>query len=280
MNRRCPQVRHWPLASAIRKPRRGQRLDLPDAPGSLRRGQTGRMPEGCGNGSGAGSPRRRRSRRTRFMAKRFCGRPRFRGCRVFLPRHEADMIPACRIREWIPHMLNRGGQFIPDHPHRVLNAAAFVFQTPCWKSFLNRFPNMWTTDRPRPPAAYALLASRPCFSRRPFPRSRLQNRTAHGCRILLRNRAPPSILTLVLLGQMLEPPARGRTKQRRRPSRKLMDQSARKKPALIKRRKARRKKSLYRDVEVGDRCGSSPAEKVAVDGPRWPREKLPGSTNP
>ncbi|MFP4157775.1 MAG: copper-transporting P-type ATPase [Opitutales bacterium] len=187
----------------------------------------------------------------RFMAKRF------RVALVFaLPVFVlamGDMIPGVQIREWIPHTWNRWAQFILTTPI-VFWCGAFVFKR-CWKSFLNRSPNMWTLIGLGTGAAYVFSLAALLLGDA-FPESFKQEGM-----VPVYFESAAVILTLVLLGQMLEARARGRTGEALR---KLMDQSA-KKARRIKDDGSEEEVSIDA-VEVGDLLRVKPGEKVPVDG--------------
>jgi P-type Cu+ transporter len=187
----------------------------------------------------------------RLMAKRFRVALAFTLPVFFLAM--GDMIPGVRIHEWIPPTWNRWAQFVLATPI-VLWSGAFIFKR-CWKSILNRSPNMWTLVGLGTGAAWAFSIAALLLGDA-FPGS---FKTEGMVPVYFESAAV--ILTLVLLGQMLEARARGRTGEALR---KLMDQSA---------KKARRIKDDGSEedvsidvVEVGDILRVKPGEKVPVDG--------------
>ncbi|MFO8026342.1 MAG: copper-translocating P-type ATPase [Opitutales bacterium] len=187
----------------------------------------------------------------RFMAKRFWVALAF-ALPVFLLAM-GDMIPGLQIREWIDHSWNRWAQFILTTPI-VLWCGAFIFKR-CWKSFLNRSPNMWTLIGLGTGAAY-LFSIAALLLGDAFPESFKQDGM-----VPVYFESAAVILTLVLLGQMLEARARGRTGEALR---KLMDQSAKK--ARRVRDDGSEEEVSIDAVEVGDLLRVKPGEKVPVDG--------------
>lgn len=183
------------------------------------------------------------------------------------------MIPGLQIREWIPLAWNRWSQFILTTPI-VFWCGAFAFQR-CWKSMLNQKPNMWTLIGLGTGAAYGFSIVALLFSDA-FPATFKREGV-----VPVYFESAAVILTLILLGQMLEARARGRTGEALR---RLMDQSA---------KKARRihddgsEEEIAVDaVEVGDFLRVKPGEKVPVDGSvtkgssRVDESMLTGEPNP
>ena len=164
-----------------------------------------------------------------------------------------DMVPGLRIREWIPHAWNRWAQFILTTPI-VFWCGAFAFKR-CWKSFLNRSPNMWTLIGLGTGAAYGFSIAALLFGG-VFPESFKREGV-----VPVYFESAAVILTLILLGQMLEARARGRTGEALR---KLMDQSA--KNARRIRDDGSEEEVPVDEVEVGDILRVKPGEKVPVDG--------------
>ena len=187
----------------------------------------------------------------RFMAKRFWIALCFT-LPVFLLAM-GDMVPGLQLRDWIPQGWNRWAQFLLTTPI-VFWGGVFVFKR-SWKSFLNLSPNMWTLIGLGTGAAYGFSFVALLFGDR-FPGSFKEEGV-----VPVYFESAAVILTLVLLGQMLEARARGRTGEALR---KLMNQSA---------KKARRIKDdgseeeiPVEQVEVGDTLQVKPGEKVPVDG--------------
>ena len=164
-----------------------------------------------------------------------------------------DMVPGLRIREWIPLTWNRWAQFILTTPI-VFWCGAFAFKR-CWKSFLNRSPNMWTLIGLGTGAAYGFSIAALLFGGA-FPESFKREGV-----VPVYFESAAVILTLILLGQMLEARARGRTGEALR---KLMDQSA--KNARRIRDDGSEEEVPVDEVEVGDILRVKPGEKVPVDG--------------
>ena len=164
-----------------------------------------------------------------------------------------DMIPGLRIREWIPHAWNRWAQFILTTPI-VFWCGAFAFKR-CWKSLLTRSPNMWTLIGLGTGAAYGFSIAALLFGGT-FPESFKREGV-----VPVYFESAAVILTLILLGQMLEARARGRTGEALR---KLMDQSA--KNARRIRDDGSEEEVPVDAVEVGDILRVKPGEKVPVDG--------------
>jgi len=186
-----------------------------------------------------------------FMAKRFWVALAF-ALPVFLLAM-GDMIPGLQIREWLPQTWNRWAQFLLTTPI-VFWCGAFAFQR-CWKSFLNRSPNMWTLIGLGTGAAYGFSIAALLFGDA-FPETFKQDGL-----VPVYFESAAVILTLILLGQMLEARARGRTGEALR---KLMDQSA-KKARRIKDDGSEEEVSIEA-VEVDDILRVKPGEKVPVDG--------------
>jgi Cu+-exporting ATPase len=191
------------------------------------------------------------SQESRVMAKRFWVALAFAIPVLFLAM--GDMIPGVALRDWIPHTWNRWAQFILTTPI-IFWCGAFVFKR-CWKSFLNLNPNMWTLIGLGTGAAYGFSIVALLFGHA-FPDSFKQDGN-----VAVYFESAAVILALVLLGQMLETRARGRTGAA---IRKLMGQSA---------KKARRvnddgseEEVPVEKVKVNDVLRVKPGEKVPVDG--------------
>jgi Cu+-exporting ATPase len=135
---------------------------------------------------------------------------------------------------------------------KALWCGGFAFQR-CWKSFLNRSPNMWTLIGLGTGAAYGFSIAALLFGDA-FPETFKQDG-------LVPVYFESAAVILILLGQMLEARARGRTGEALR---KLMDQSA-KKARRIKDDGSEEEVSIDA-VEVDDILRVKPGEKVPVDG--------------
>lgn len=187
----------------------------------------------------------------RFMARRFWIAAAFTAPVFVLAM--GHMIPGFSLDEWIPREWNRWLQLVLTTPV-VFWCGAFVFKR-FWKSVLNTSPNMWTLIGLGTGAAYGFSVVALLWGRH-FPES-----FQRGGVVPVYFESAAVILTLVLLGQMLEARARGRTGEALR---KLMGQSA---------KKARRVNGDGSEedigveaVAVGDILRVRPGEKVPVDG--------------
>jgi P-type Cu+ transporter len=187
----------------------------------------------------------------RFMAKRFWIALAFSAPVVFLAM--GDMIPGVNLRDWITEAWNRWGQLLLTTPV-VFWCGLFVFKR-CWKSFRNLKPNMWTLIGIGTGAAYGFSIVALLFGDA-FPESFKH----HGV-VPVYFESAAVILTLVLLGQMLEARAHGRTGDALR---KLMGQSA-KKARRIQDDGSEEEISID-EVEIADMLRVKPGEKVPVDG--------------
>ncbi len=162
------------------------------------------------------------------------------------------MIPGASLEEWVPVGWNRIAQFILATPV-VFWCGAFAFGRFA-ASLRTRNPNMWTLIGLGTGAAYAFSVAALLFGDS-FP-----DTLKEGGHVPLYFESAAVILTLVLLGQMLEAGARRRTGDALR---RLMDQSAKTARRI---RDGREEEIPVEDVEVGDVLRVKPGEKVPVDG--------------
>jgi Cu+-exporting ATPase len=170
-----------------------------------------------------------------------------------------------------PVFLIAMGEMVPGFPHaasRPLLLLQFLLATPvtlwggrpffqrAWASVVNRHPNMFTLIGLGVGAAYFYSAAA-LFVPGAFPDSF----RGHGGEIPVYFEAAAVIVTLVLLGQMLELRARGQTGGAIKALLGLAPKTAR-----ILRKDGTEEDVLLAQVAPGDRLRVRPGEKVPVDG--------------
>lgn len=161
-------------------------------------------------------------------------------------------IPGLDIFRWIPQRLNVGVQFILATP--VVCWAGLTFFKRGWQSVVNRSLNMFSLIALGTGAAY-LFSAAGFFFPGFFPDS-----FKHQGEVASYFEASAVIITLILLGQMLEARARGKTGAALKA---LLSQA----PKTARRVKGGKEEEVLIDaIQKGDHLRVLPGEKVPVDG--------------
>jgi Cu+-exporting ATPase len=163
------------------------------------------------------------------------------------------LVPGLHVEKWLPMRVNRWLQFVLSTP--VVCWAGFTFFKRGWRSVTTWNLNMFTLIALGTGAAYLFSLAALLFPGI-FPRSFAMNGE-----IPLYFESAAVITTLVLLGQMLEARARGKTGDA---IRALLGRAA-KTARRIEANGAERDTPVA-DVQAGDRLRVRPGDKVPVDG--------------
>lgn len=171
------------------------------------------------------------------------------------------MIPGFRMETWVPTRVSKWIEFALTTP--VVFWAGWMFFERGWRSVVNRSPNMFTLIATGVGAGYgfSVLA---VIAPGVFPESFRRDGE-----VGLYFESASVIITLVLLGQLLEARARSQTG---RAVQALLELGA--KTARRVREDGSEEEAPIEEIEVGDRLRVRPGEKVPVDG-----EILEGHSN-
>lgn len=164
----------------------------------------------------------------------------------------SGMIPGMRMEEWIPDSMSKWIEAVLATP--VVLWGGFPFFVRAWKSVLNRSLNMFTLIAIGSGAAYVYSAVA-VIAPGLFPDSFRQNGE-----VAVYFESAAMIVTLVLLGQMLEQRARKRTRSSVRELLELAPETAR----VV--RDGDEKEIPLDQVREGDVLHVRPGEKIPVDG--------------
>jgi P-type Cu+ transporter len=164
-----------------------------------------------------------------------------------------DMLPNRPISHWLGATTLPWLQFALATP--VVLWCGWPFFVRGWQSILNRSPNMFTLIAIGTGAAY-LFSVAATFAPQLFPESLQQG---HGVEVYFESAAV--IITLVLLGQVLELRARGQTSSAIRALLQLAPKTARRVAAG-----GAESDVPLEHVQVGDKLRVRPGEKIPADG--------------
>lgn len=170
------------------------------------------------------------------------------------------MIPGLNLEQWVPHRVGKWLEFVLSTPV-VLWAGGMFFQRG-WNSIVHRSPNMFTLIAIGVGAAYVFSVFA-VLTPGVFPKSFRQ----HG-EVGLYFEAAAVIITLVLLGQLLEAKARSRTGKA---VKALLELGAKTAHRI---RDGKEEEVPIEEIKPGDQLRVRPGEKVPIDG-----ELLEGRSN-
>ena len=162
------------------------------------------------------------------------------------------MVPGLVLEQWIPHRVGKWLELLLSAPV-VLWAGGMFFQRG-WNSIINRSPNMFTLIAIGVGAAFGFSVVA-VLAPGVFPES-----FRHHGEVGLYFEAAAVIITLVLLGQLLEAKARSRTGKA---VQALLELGAK---TAHRVRDGKEEDVAIEDIQPGDQLRVRPGEKVPIDG--------------
>ncbi len=162
------------------------------------------------------------------------------------------MVPGLNLEQWIPHRVGKWLEFALSTP--VVLWAGWMFFQRGWNSIINRSPNMFTLISAGVGAAY-IFSAVAVLAPHLFPDS-----FRHHGEVGLYFEAAAVVVTLVLLGQLLESRARSRTGKA---VQALLELGAK---TAHRVRDGKEEDVAIDEIKAGDQLRVRPGEKVPIDG--------------